>query len=102
MSANDGDIFVNYGRVNDVEDVLRDCDNAVGRVLDEINTAVGPLVASWEGSSQDAYHQIQQKWNSDTQDMQNILQKYAPTLEEMKINYGTTDNSLALQWSGIR
>lgn len=101
MSMNEGDIYVQYGAVNDVEDVLNDCTNAVGQILDQINSAVQPLIASWEGSSQDAYRQIQQKWNSDTQDMQTVLQKYAPTLDEMKINYSNTDNNLALQWSSI-
>jgi WXG100 family type VII secretion target len=97
----DGDIFVSYGGVNDVEDVLNDATNAVSRIIDEIQSAVGPMVSTWEGSSQDAYSQIQQKWNSDTQDMQSLLSQYAPTLDEMKVNYGTTDNNLALQWSGI-
>ncbi len=101
MSINDGDIHVDYGRVNDVEDVLRDCDNAIGQILDEIKTAVGPLMASWQGSSQDVYQHVQAKWEADALDMQNILSQYAPVLEEMKINYRTTDNDLALQWSGI-
>jgi WXG100 family type VII secretion target len=97
----DGDIYVNYGSVNDVEDVLSAATNAVSRILDEINGQVGPLVSSWQGSSQDAYTQVQTKWNSDTQDMQSLLSQYAPTLDEMKVNYGNTDNNLALQWSSI-
>ncbi len=97
----DGDIYVNYGSVNDVEDALQAATNAVSQILDSINTAVGPLVASWQGSSQDAYSQIQTKWNSDTTDMQNLLSQYAPTLDEIKTNYGSTDNNLALQWSAI-
>jgi WXG100 family type VII secretion target len=97
----DGDIFVNYGGVQDVEDVLRDCDQAVGQILDQVNTAIQPMMSSWQGSSQEAYGQVQTKWNSDLSDMQNVLSQYAPTLDEMKINYGTTDNNLALQWSQI-
>jgi WXG100 family type VII secretion target len=97
----DGDIYVNYGSVNDVKDVLSDATNAVSQILDSINQTVGPLVASWQGSSQDAYSQIQAKWNSDTQDMQSLLSQYAPTLDEMSVNYGNTDNNLALQWSSI-
>jgi WXG100 family type VII secretion target len=97
----DGDIYVNYGSVNDVEDALQAATNAVSRILDQINSAVGPLVSSWQGSSQDAYSQIQAKWNSDTTDMQTLLSQYAPTLDEMKTNYGNTDNNLALQWSQI-
>jgi WXG100 family type VII secretion target len=99
--SSDGDIYVNYGQVNDVEDVLQASTNAVSRILDEINSAVGPLISSWQGSSQDAYSQVQAKWNSDTTDMQSVLSQYAPTLDEMKTNYGNTDNNLALQWSAI-
>src|SRR5580692_9900746 len=95
----DGDIYVNYGSVNDVEDVLQAGTNAVSRILDEINSAVGPLRSSWQGSSQDVYSQVQAKWNADTSDMQSILSQYAPTLNEMSANYGNTDNNLALQWS---
>ncbi|HUC56608.1 MAG TPA: WXG100 family type VII secretion target [Streptosporangiaceae bacterium] len=101
MSMSDGDIYVDYGRVNDVEDVLSDCTNAVGRIVDEIQTAVGPMVSTWEGSSQEMYTKVQAKWNADTTDMQTVLGQYAPTLDEMKVNYGTTDNDLALQWSQI-
>jgi hypothetical protein len=34
--------------------------------------------------------------------MQACLAKYAPTLDEMKLNYSNTDNSLALSWSQIK
>jgi 6 kDa early secretory antigenic target len=101
MSVNDGDIFVNYGQVNDVEDVLRDASNSVSMIVDEVQSAVAPLVASWLGQSQDTYSQVQAKWNADMGDMQSVLTKYAPTLEQMKVNYGNNDNNLALQWSAI-
>jgi len=101
MSTNPGDIYVNYGAVANVEDVLSASDKAVGQILDEVNTAIQPMLNSWHGSSQDTYRQIQAKWNSDLTDMQSVLSQYAPTLDEMKVNYGTTDNNLALQWSQI-
>lgn len=101
MSMNPGDIYVNYGAVANVEDVLNAADSAVRQVLDEVNSAIQPMLNSWQGSSQDVYTQVQTKWNSDLQDMHNVLSQYAPTLDEMKINYGNTDNNLALQWSSI-
>lgn len=101
MSQNPGDIYVNYGAVANVEDVLTACDAAVRQVLDQVNTGIQPMLHSWQGSSQDTYTQVQTKWNSDLDDMHNVLAQYAPTLDEMKINYGTTDNNLALQWSQI-
>jgi WXG100 family type VII secretion target len=102
MSMNAGDILVNYGAVANVEDVLKASDQAVQQVLDQVNQSIQPMLNSWQGSSQDVYRQVQAKWNQDLTDMQSVLSKYAPTLDEMKINYGTTDNNLALQWSQIR
>src|ERR1700722_3011842 len=102
MSMDSGDIYVNYSGVNDVEIALTDADKAVNQILDEVTTAVQPLVASWAGSSQEAYQQIQRKWSQDLHDMSTILSKYAPTLEEMRTNYSGTDNNLALQWADIQ
>lgn len=101
MSSNDGDIYVSYGHVDNVEQVLEDSTNATNRVLEELQTAIQPLMASWEGSSVNAYAAVQKKWNNDTGDMSSLLVRYRSTLDDMKVNYGTTDNNLALQWSNI-
>ena len=94
-------IYVNYSGVTDVVDVLNASTTAISQILDHINTAVQTLQGSWEGSSMDAYGQVQTKWNADMADMQGMVQKYGPTLDEMSGNYSQTDNNLALQWSGI-
>ncbi len=96
------DIYVNYGAVANVQDVLTHCDQAVQQILQTVQGVVQPMLHSWQGSSQDVYTQVQAKWTSDMTDMSTVLAKYAPTLEEMSINYGTTDNNLALQWSSIQ
>jgi WXG100 family type VII secretion target len=101
MSMNPGDIFVNYSGVQNVVDVLQTSTQAVGRILDDINTIIQPMMARWQGSSVQAYSQVQRTWNQRTTDMQNVLSQYGPVLDEMSGNYSTTDNNLALQWSGI-
>lgn len=99
MSADS--IYVNYSGCTDVADVLNASTRAVTQVIDHIQNAVQQLQASWEGSSMDAYGQVQTRWNSDMADMQAMVAQYAPTLDEMSGNYSQTDNNLALQWSGI-
>lgn len=94
-------IYVNYSGVTDVVDVLNTSTAAITRILDHIQTAVQSLQASWEGSSMDAYKQVQTKWWADMTDMQGMVQQYGPTLDEMSGNYSQTDNNLSLQWSGI-
>ena len=102
MSTNEGDIYVNYGHVNNVEDALSDADIQINAVLENLQDMVGQLQATWAGVSQEEYTQVQARWTADTADMQNILKNYNSTLGEMSYNYGNTDNNLAMQWSEIR
>jgi WXG100 family type VII secretion target len=102
MTSSDGDyIHVNYGQVNDVYDALQDADNAISQVLSNLQDVIQPLQASWLGISQDEYTMVQARWNQDMGDMSTTLANSRATLEEMSINYGTTDNNLALQWQDI-
>jgi len=102
LSTNEGDIYVNYGHVNNVEDALSDADIQINAVLENLQDMVGQLQATWAGVSQEEYTQVQARWTADTADMQNILKNYNSTLGEMSYNYGNTDNNLAMQWSEIR
>ena|ERR1700722_20997974 len=97
----DGSIFVNYSSVQSVEDDLNSLTQQVSSVLTNVENTANSLKANWLGSSQDAYTQLQNKWNSDLADMQNIFSKYGPTLGDMGNNMKSTDNNLANQWSGL-
>jgi WXG100 family type VII secretion target len=102
LSTSEGDIYVNYGNVSNVEDALSDADIQINAVLENLQAMVSQLQATWAGVSQDEYTQVQARWTADTADMQNVLKNYNSTLGEMTYNYGSTDNNLAFQWSEIR
>jgi 6 kDa early secretory antigenic target len=101
MAISDGQIYVDYGHVGNVDQALTDADNAIRRVLDELQDVINPLRASWSGASEAEYLKVQARWNSDLGQMNALLTHYASTLSEMTINYNSTDNDLALQWSAI-
>ena len=101
MSVSDNEIFVNYGNVSNVGDVLADADRAVQSVLDQLQDVINSLRSSWSGASESEYLVAQARWNNDITAMQNLLVKYNSTLAEMTGNYGNTDNNLALQWGAI-
>ena len=101
MTTNEGDIYVNYGAVSNVEDALADADMQINNVLGELETVIQGLQSTWDGVSEAEYIQVQARWNSDITDMQAILKQYNSTLGEMSWNYGNTDNNLAFQWSEI-
>jgi early secretory antigenic target protein ESAT-6 len=101
MTVSDGQIYVDYGQVSNVEQALEDADSAIQRVLSDLENVITPLRASWSGASEAEYLMVQNRWNNDIGQMNALLVQYASTLSEMTVNYGSTDNDLALQWSGI-
>lgn len=101
MAISDGQIYVDYGHVGSVEQALEDADSAIQRVLNDLENVISPLRASWSGASEAQYTQVQNRWNNDIAQMNSLLAQYRSTLSEMTINYNSTDNDLALQWSAI-
>lgn len=101
MSVSDNEIYVDYGTVNNVGQALADADAAIQRVLVELQDVINPLRASWSGASEAEYTAVQNRWDNDIATMNALLARYGNTLDEMTVNYGTTDNHLALQWSSI-
>lgn len=101
VSDDDGFIYVNYGATNDVYDALQHADDAIGKVLEELEGVIQPLIGTWEGISADAWQSLQQGWNDQLNQLNRDLASNASTLQEMSINYGTTDNNLTLQWQDI-
>lgn len=99
--TSDGSIYVNYGSVNNVQQALEDADASISRVLAQLDDVITPLRATWSGASESEYVAVQARWNSDIVQMNQLLVKYGSVLDEMTINYGTTDNNLAMSWASI-
>src|ERR1700683_1155537 len=101
MAVGDGQIYVDYGQVNNVYEALEDADNAIQRVLNQLQDTISTLQGSWSGESESQYQVVQARWNNDMSQMNSTRASSRATLDEMAINYGTTDNDLALQWNAI-
>lgn len=97
----DGTIYVNYGAVANVYQALEDADASIGKVLAQLDDVISPLRATWSGASEAEYTMVQTRWNNDIAQMNSLLTQYRSTLDEMTINYGTTDNNLAMSWASI-
>ena len=101
MSVSGDDIYVNYPNVFNMQDVLNAADNSINMVLGELYDAINPLQATWSGASATEYGNLQTRWTNDVNSMQGLLGTYASTLDEMTVNYSSTDNNLAMQWGDI-
>lgn len=100
-SYDDGNVYMNYAQVENVEEALTDATQSIGQVLEELQTTIGTLQGSWSGASETEYTAAQTRWNSDMAQMGAILSKYNVTLGNMKYNTSNTDQGLAMQWQQI-
>jgi 6 kDa early secretory antigenic target len=101
MAVSDNQIYVDYGGVSNVYQALEEADARIQQVLTQLEDVINPLRASWSGASEAEYTAVQARWNSDMGQMNALLGVYRNTLDDMTVNYGTTDNHLAYQWSSI-
>jgi WXG100 family type VII secretion target len=101
MSNGDDSIYVNYMGVSNVGDALADATNQINTMFEDLMAACQPLVQTWSGTPQQQWTVLQNQWNTDIQNMQGILSKYNSTLDQMSVNYSSTDNQLANSWAGI-
>jgi WXG100 family type VII secretion target len=101
VNYDDGNVYVNYGQVENVEQALTDATRAIGDVLEELQQTISTLQGSWSGVSQKEYIACQTRWNGDMVSMSAILAKYNITLGNMKTNTWNTDQGLAFQWQQI-
>jgi len=101
MAVSDGQIYVDYSKVGNVYQALEEADSQIQQVLTQLQDVINPLRASWSGASETEYTSVQLRWNNDIGKMNTLLSTYRNTLDEMTVNYGSTDNSLANQWGSI-
>jgi early secretory antigenic target protein ESAT-6 len=100
-SSSDGYIYVNYGHVENVEQALQDATQQIGAVLENLQSVISGLQASWSGVSETEYEAVQARWTSDMNQMNGILSQYSNTLSAMKLNTWNTDKGLEIAWSQI-
>jgi WXG100 family type VII secretion target len=101
MSAGEDSLYVNYLGVSNVGDALQDATGQIQAMYGDLMKDCQPLVQTWTGKPAEVWQSLQTQWNNDINDMQNILNAYRGTLDDMSIHYSNTDNQLANSWAGI-
>lgn len=63
--------------------------------LDQLDSEVGKLRASWSGSAQQAYDEAQRKWTQSVTEMNTLLGQIADTTEQIAHTYSNQDQNSA-------
>ena len=61
--------------------------NELRNMLADMDSRLGPLRDSWEGSAREAYQTAQREWNTQIDDMNRLLQEVSAAVQASNENY---------------
>lgn len=79
---------------------IRSGANGIKSQLEQLESEVGKLRASWNGEAQTAYDEAQRKWNQSLVALNTLLEQISSKTEEMAQGYVSTDKSAAGRFAG--
>ena len=94
-----GEIALKFDVVEEAAATVRTVAANIYEQLDELQTAVNRVAASWTGSAASTYHYQQALWSSASSDLHQLLLQIASQLEATHSSFTTTENSMRDLWS---
>jgi 6 kDa early secretory antigenic target len=82
---------VEFGALQHASDSIATALNALERQLDQIERDAAPLVQTWEGSAQAAYHERQARWRRSADQLAVMLRDIKVALDESAVDYLRTE-----------
>ncbi len=66
--------------------------------LDQLDSDLAPMRASWDGFARDAYHTAQLRWNTAADDLNLILQAVGISVNDARTGYQDTEKLNTNMW----
>jgi early secretory antigenic target protein ESAT-6 len=82
-----GEIKVDFQQLSQAADDLGKTAAHIQQELDELENFLKPLIATWEGSAQEAYKAAQDEWDKAAKNMQEICAKMGMAVNTANENY---------------
>ncbi|MDX3077932.1 WXG100 family type VII secretion target [Streptomyces sp. NPDC088354] len=93
-----GQILVNFQTISQAATDVRTTANNIKRQLDDLESGVKKIAATWEGSAQEAYRAKQTEWDQRAASMHQTLEAIARALDTAAQNYQDTENKNRQIW----
>lgn len=85
-------IRVEFGALQHAGDSINNALRALENQLAELERDAAPLVATWQGDAQQAYHVRQTRWREAAQGLSVMLRDIKRALDESAAEYASTEN----------
>ena len=98
----DGIIDLQYATVRNAIEELKDQTQLIITALNNLEDELKPLVASWEGSDQEMYRQVQAEWDQATKNMAMLLGDNGELIQSIHDNHSRDERKSADNWGSVR
>jgi WXG100 family type VII secretion target len=98
----DGIIDLQYATVRNAVEELKDQTQLIITALNNLEDELKPLVASWEGSDQEMYRQVQAEWDQATKNMAMLLGDNGELIQSIHDNHSRDERKSADNWGSVR
>ncbi len=95
-----GEMKVDFGALAQASDDLRKTADNIDNELNQLESALKPLIASWEGSAQEAYGAAQMEWDKAAANMKEIAAKMGLAVKTAGEQYEQGEKKNAQSFSG--
>lgn len=89
-----GEMLFTFGAVRQAQDDIHNTSNRLNQQMEDLKNFLKPLVASWQGSAQEAYQARQRDWDQASADLNNVLAQIAVAVGEIHDNSQDTERKI--------
>jgi len=99
MSSYDGGVLVTFEAIGQAaQDCLTMNNELIGELAD-LKNFLAPMVQVWSGRAAENYNVLQAQWDQAADDLSQILQQIARSLQTAQQNYTETETANANIWA---
>ena len=91
-------VLVTFAALAEAAQQIQSTYNNLNTKLNDLESQLRPVVATWTGKASEDYQVQQQKWNSAQSDLNNVLQAIGKAVEAAHDAYTQTESANATAW----
>lgn len=91
-------IRYDFAKISGAAQDIQSSAQRINGQLNDLKQGLQPMVNSWEGDAREAYYAHQQKWDQAAEDLNQILNQIAATVDEGNSQMMAVNNAAAQSW----
>ncbi|MBI9114358.1 WXG100 family type VII secretion target [Sanguibacter suaedae] len=92
------DLKVNFGALSNAAADIQGSAGTLQRILDDMDSALQPLRANWDGEASSAYTTAKTQWTTAITDMKALLEDVGRAVRSSNEDYQSAERSNAQRW----